>query len=240
MANELDENIPVIEVFAQVLRLKHDTEDLAQTVLRKVQDASYDYSDVLALFNRCLLELSGRFLLPDLEVILDLETAPNRSSVPLPADYQKNLRYAHSITHNRKIKVFGSVILMNRWLSVLDQTGCVQCVAVKGRDLYYQRTPSSAETISINYWAYPERMETRYAKPTCLPVHLVEPLLYNFACKQLYSEIEDGIDGQKVNTNYYDGEYLKAVADLAAFIGPEKKEPQGFPQDLPWDAWLYG
>ena len=240
MANALTENIPVIEVFAEVLRLKLDTEDLAQTVLRKVQDASYIYGDVLALFNRCLLELSGRFLLPDLEVMRDIQTDPNNGSMPLPSDYQKNLRYAHSITHNRKVTVFDSVILMNRHFAKIDQTGVVLAVAIKGRELYYQRAPSSAETIQINYWAYPEQMATRYTKPTCLPVHLVEPLLYNFACKQLYSEIEDGIDGQKINTNYYANEYNQAVADLSAFIGPEKREPQTIPQDLPWDRWLYG
>lgn len=240
MANELAENIPVIEAFAQVLPIRYDSEDLAQTVLRKVQDASYNYDDVLALFNKCLLQLSGRFLLPNLEVMRDILTDPGRPSIPVPADYQKNIRYAHSISHNRKLTVYGSVILMNRWFSVLDQAGVVIGLAVKGRDLYYQRVPSSAETIRINYWAYPEPMHTRYAKPTCLPVHLIEPLLVNYACKELYSEIEDGIDGQKVNTAYHGNEYNQALTDLNSFLGPEGREPQHFGQDLNWNAWLYG
>ncbi len=240
MANELAENTPVIEAFAQVLPIKQDSEDLAQTVLRKVQDASYVYSDVLALFNQCLLALSGRFLLPNLEVMRDIHTDPGVPHIPVPADYQKNLRYAHSTSHNRKVKIYGSLILMYRWYAVLDQTGVVNGLAVKGRDLYYQRVPSSAETIKINYWAYPERMETRYAKPVCLPPHLIEPLLVNYACKELYSEIEDGIDAQKVNTTYYTNEYNRAFGDLLIFIGPEDRLPQDFGQDLNWDTWLYG
>ena len=240
MANELAENTPVIEAFAQVLPIKQDSEDLAQTVLRKVQDASYVYADVLALFNKCLLSLSGRFLLPNLETMRDVHTDPGTSHIPVPADYQKKLRYAHSITHNRKLKIYPSLILMYRWQKALDGRGSVNSLAVKGRDLYYQRVPSSAETIRINYWAYPEPMETRYAKPVCLPVHLIEPLLVNYACKELYSEIEDGIDSQKVNTTYYANEYNRALGDLILFIGPENRLPQDIGQDLNWDGWLYG
>jgi hypothetical protein len=239
MANELDTNIPVIEAFAEILPLVYDSEDLAQVVLHKVQDASYSYDDVLKIFNKCLLRLSGKYLFPKLEIIRDIETDLS-GSIPVPADYQKNLRYAHSITHNHRVRVFGSVIQLNRHFSHLDQTGIVRGLAIRNRRIYYQRIPSSAETIRINYYAYPERMEKRYHKPNFLPVHLVEPLLFNFACAEIYSEIEDGIDGQKINTAYYKAEYANVLVELEQFLGPEEKEPVEIVQELQWDLWAYG
>lgn len=236
MGATLAVNLPNGETYAEILPLLEDSQDLARKVTNKVQDASYSYDDILAVFNRCLRAISGKFLLPDLEVLRNIETDSNQPSIPVPADYQKNLRYAHSTTQNRKIAVFGSVIQLYRNFSVLDQTGRVVGMAVKGRFLYYQRVPSSAEAIRINYWAYPERMRSRYQKPTCLPEHLVEPLLVNFACADIYSEIEDGIEGTKVNTTYYETKYLQAVAELEAFLGPEEGEPQGIQDELEWDS----
>jgi hypothetical protein len=239
MANTVDATLSSLESYAEITRLKADSDDLVVKVLNKVQDASYSYDDVLDTFNQCCLELSGQFLFDDLEVMRDIVTAPNRGSIPAPSDFQKNLRYAHSTTHNRQIKVYGSLIKLYREFSQLDQSGVVVGIAVKGRRFYYQRIPSTEETIRVNYWGYPERMETRYSKPTFLPVHLVEALLVNYACAEIYSEIEDGIEGQKVNTQFYQSKYDKALADLSMFLGPEEKIPEGIHQEIDWNGMFY-
>jgi len=200
-----------------------------------LQDASYTYADILARFNACLLALAGEYLIPELETWTDIETDPGVNHVRLPADYMRNLRYAHSLSHNREIKIYGSLSRLYRWFANLDQTGRVLGVCRRGRDLYYQRVPSSAESIRINYYRYPQRLESREDKPDFLPWHLAEPLLKHYALKELFSEIEDGIEGAKVNTNYHKQEYELAKATLEYFIGPEEHPPDFIETEIDWE-----
>lgn len=237
MANELDTNLAVIELSAEVSAVEETSQTLADDVLDNVQDGSYSWEDVIKLFNSCLYELAGEFFIPDLEQWGDVYTDPGVNHVPLPANYMRNLRYVHSVTHNRpRLKIHGSVIQLFRWYSNLDREGPVRQVAIKGRQLYYQLVPSTAEQLRINYFAYPERLRRRDDKPTCLPAHLIEPLLIAYACKELFNKIEDALEGPKPNTSHWNKEYEKAKANLSLFLGPEEREPQDFPDEMNWDC----
>jgi hypothetical protein len=237
MANELDTELFSLELSAEVLAVEETSQTLADDVLDKVQDGSYSWEDAVKLFNACLYELAGEFLIPDLEQWTDLYTDPGVNHAPLPADYMRNLRYVHSVTHNRpRIRIQGSVVQLFRWYSNLDRQGPVRQVAVKGRQLYYQLVPSTAEQLRINYFSYPERLRLRDDKPTCLPAHLIEPLLVAYACRELFNEIEDALEGAKPNTAHWGTTYDKAKAQLAAFLGPEKREPEEFRDEIHWDA----
>lgn len=238
MANTLDVNLPTVQSLAEVLPLVDTTHTLADDVLRIVQDPSYSYDDVLELFNDCQMDLAGEFLLPDLDVWVDLDTDPNVDHVRLPVRYMKNLRYAHSTTHNREVKRYGGLSQLYRLFSTLDQTGRVLGVCAQGMDLYYQRVPSTAETIRINYYRHPERLESRHDKPTCLPDHLAKPLLKHYALKELYNEIEDGIEGAKINTQKHENMYDKYRAKLLMFIGPEERPPEEIMDEIEWEAYL--
>lgn len=236
MANELDADISVLELSAEVSFLEETSQTLAGEVLDKAQDGSFSFDDVIRYFNACLVELSGEFLLSDLERWADIYTNPGVNHSPLPADFQNNLRFVHSITHNRKIKIHGSVIQLFRWYSNLDRPGPIRQCAVKGRDLYYQLVPADAEQLRINYFAFPERLRTRNDKPTCLPEHLADPLLVSYALWKIFDKIEDALEGPKPNSTKYKTDYFEAKAQLAAFLGPEEREPQEFPDELNWDC----
>lgn len=237
MANELDATFSVIELSAEIGWLEETSQTLADEVLDKAQDGSFSYDDVLRYFNECLGVLAGEFLFEDLERWEDVYTDPAVNHITLPADFMRNLRYVHSVTHNRpKIKIHGSVIQLFRWYSNLDRAGPVRQVAIKGRQLYYQLVPATAEQLRINYYAYPERMRTRDDKPTCLPEHLADDLLGNYALWKIFDKIEDALEGQKPNTLYYKGLYDEAKAQLTDFLGPEEREPQEFPDEIYWDV----
>ena len=238
MANTLDVNLPTAESLAEVLPLVDTAHTLADDVLDIIQDPSYSYDDVLILFNDCLVDLAGDFLLPDLDVWEDIETDPNVDHVRLPVNFMKNLRFAHSTTNNRELKIYGGLSQLYRLFSTLDQTGRVLGVCQQGRDLYYQRVPSSAETIRINYYRFPNRLETRFDKVTCLPFHLVKPLLLNYACAEIFSLIEDGVEGAKINTDKHNKEYDKYRAKLLMFIGPEERPPEDIGEEIEWEAYL--
>jgi hypothetical protein len=236
MSNDLDANLPTLKLSAEVIALTATTHTLADRVLAKVQDGSYDWLFVLELFNDCLFDLAGERLFPELEEIVNLFTEPGIDNIALPANYQRNLRYCHSISHNRPIHIDGSVIQMYRRYSRLDQNGIVRQVAVKGRRLHYQRIPSSAETLRVNFYKYPPRLHTRDDKPSFIPPGYVKPLLIHYACREIFDEIEDGVEGQKVNTLYHAKRYEDAKERLWLYLGPEEREPQDFPEEIEWDS----
>lgn len=229
-----------MEATAESLPYVEISNTLADTATAKIQDSSFGYEYVLKRFNDCIFELAGEFLLPECDTWDDLQADANVGYVRLPPRYMKNLRHCHSTSHNRAIKIYGSRSQLYRLYSNLDQTGVVRGVAVKGRYLYYQRIPSSAETLRVNYYRYPERLSSREDKPDEIPGHLHERLLVNFACWKAYEEIEDGIEGQKVNANYYKSEYMQAKAALAVFLGPEERNPIDIEEELCWNDWAYG
>jgi hypothetical protein len=217
-----------------------DGQDLVDKVRAKVQDDSYTVDYILALFNQCLVELAGEFLLPELEDWETLATDPNASTIPLPANYHRQLRFCKSLTHNRRVTVMGSQAQIDRHFVMRYQHGRVLAVAPLGRRLYYQRIPQSAEQLQVNFFRYPEPLRSREQKPTCLPPHLVESLLVNYAAAQLFSEIEDGIEGPQVNTTRYEDRYTQAKLQLQAFIGPEERAPVEMDDEIGWDYLAYG
>jgi hypothetical protein len=239
MANELSTNLFALDLSAEVSAIEDTSQTLSDEVLDIVQDASFSWEDVLKLFNTCLFDLAGKYLIPDLERWESINTDPTVNHVRLPADFMRNLRYVHSVTHNRpRIKVYGSVVQMFRWYSVLDRAGAVRCVAIKGRDLYYQLVPSTAEELKINYFAHPARMRTRDDKPDILPEHLLEPLLVSYACWKIFEKIEDALDEGKPNATKYKAEYMENLAQIERYLGPDEREPQEFPDEMHWDLMV--
>lgn len=238
MATTLDATLPTVEAAAEVFALVSTSHSLADEVRDAVQDASYTYADILERFNDCLLELAGEYLFPELETWEDVLTDPNNPRCRMPADYMRRMRYAHSITHNREIKVWGSPSQLYRRFSLLDQTGTVLGVAVQGRELFYQRVPSSAEKIRINYYRLPPRLEKRADKPDWMPWHLAKKLLKAYALVELFDEIEDGQEGNKTNTQRWEGKYQKAKDALEMFIGPEEHPPVMIETEIDWEAYV--
>jgi hypothetical protein len=229
-----------LKIAAESSLYRHDGQDLVDKVRNKVQDDSYSVEDILELFNACLVELAGEVLFRELETWQIVETDPNSSTIALPADYHRELRFCHSLTNNRRIHVYGGRPQLDRHFVQRDQSGRVLGVAPLGRQLYYQRIPQTTEQLQINYFRYPEPLRSRDDKPTCLPPHLVEALLVNYAAKELFSEIEDGIEGPQVNTERYTGRYDQARAQLVRFIGPEQRAPVELVDDMCWDDLAYG
>jgi hypothetical protein len=238
MANTLDANLSAIEGYAEVLPHLDVAQSLVQKVKDKIDDGSYTYDKILDKLNTGLRWICGKYLIDDLETFDDVETDPGVNHIPLPRDYQRNLRWAHSTTHNRQIKIYASTVQLLRWFSMLDQTGRVIGLAIKGRHLHYQRVPSSSETIRLNYWRYPDRIDMRTEKVEILPEHLVEPLLVSYACKEIYEEIEDGLEGEKANTIWYTKKFAEAQGELRIYLGPQTRIPVDIETEIDWDAYF--
>lgn len=215
-------------------------ETLITEVRRIVQDSSYSDSDILGFLNQAVQETAGdpRVFLPDMEDQDDVTTSTSVSYVALPSDYQKELFYCYNATKYWRIKVFASLGMLQREFSRLDQGGAIVGVAVKGSDLHYQRIPSSEETLQLHFYRKPTDMSDLTDTPDGIPDHLQKPLLVSYACSEIYSEIEQDITGQKINTAYYAGKYQEGIAKLVAFIGPIANRLHEIGQEIDWEDYL--
>jgi len=208
-------------------------------VAAKVQDTAFDVDDTISYINKGIKEIAGYVLLPKLlETETTVLSVVDTAYASLPDNFMRNLHYCYSDTNNRKIKIYGDVRLLYRQFSQLDLAGSIVGVARKGPSLYYQRIPSSAETLRIHYYKYPTALTTGTSQPDCLPEFLVRPLLVNYVLREEYSLIEDGIEGQKVNTNYHETKFIEAVGQLIAYVGPEPREPQDIEDDVNLEGYL--
>jgi len=162
------------------------------------------------------------------------------NNLPLPSDFHKDLRYVYSTTHNCKIKVYDSLPLLLREFTYIDQSGRIYGVALKGNKMYFQRIPASVEALTYQYFKHPTDLVETTDTPDDFEgrcEHFARRLLVSYAAKEIYTLIEDGIEGQKANTLHYTQMFEKHLADLRAFIGDEASEPVEVNDDMRWGAY---
>jgi len=204
-----------------------------------IQDSSFDLTDTISYINKALKEISGLLLLPKLlETDTTIDTVLSTAYASLPTDFQRHLHYCYSDTNSIKIKIYGSVELLYSDFSRLDLEGRVVGVARRGDRLYYQRIPSSAETLRVHYYKSPTIQTVGGDQNDALPEFLTRPLLVNYVAKEIYKLIEDGENGAKTNTNYYKNEFNEAMAELNRYVGPEARCPIEVNDSLNLESFL--
>ena len=55
-------------------------------------------------------------------------------------------------------------------------------------------------------------------EPDGIPAHLADRLIVNRAAQRIFQQIENGIDGEKINTLYYKSLFEEALRDLDAVV----------------------
>jgi len=212
---------------------------LIAEVRRIVQDSSYGDSTILGFLNQAINEVAGdpRVLLNDLEDQEDVTTSTTLSYVALPSDYQKNLFRCYNASKYWPVKVYASLDALYNMFTRLDTGGAIDGVTVVGANLHYQRIPSATETLQLHFYREPTDMDALSDTPDGIPSHLQKPLLVNYAAMEIYSEIEQDIQGKKVNTAYYQVKFAEAMVKLIGFIGPVATKPIHIGEEICWGAY---
>ncbi|MBU4317089.1 MAG: hypothetical protein KKF30_07425 [Proteobacteria bacterium] len=210
--------------------------EISAEVLGIIQDNSYNDTDILRLCNNALTEISGIILLPELQAEDTVDTVAGVNHTALPSDFQRNLFYCYSEANNRRVRVYSDFRKILSMVGVIDQPGYAFGVAVRGGNLYYQRVPGTAETLQIHYYRNPTALISIDDSPSCLPVHLARPLLVNYCCLELFSLLEDGMDGKAPNTERYTSRFGVSMGLLSMFIGPEPRLPEDLPTSIDWNS----
>jgi len=204
------------------------SEELIQLLAESINDETYTSDDLLTWINRVILEIAGGIYLPgenvvspplpDLFEMSTVMTDLNFPYVGLPANYHRQLHQVFD-EDEREIDLYGSFIAFSSDFPLFNKKGRqVQAACVKGPYLYYQPLPYKEVELTLHYYRRPVLLEDDDDIPDGIPEHLHDRLIVNRAAQRIFERIENGIDGDKVNTTYYRELFYAALRDLDAFV----------------------
>lgn len=194
-----------------------------------VKDSYYTYPDVTVLVNEACTAISlgtmipGRYErtppLPDLYTT-DTVTTETTGILTLPSDYQRNLVMVVD-SNGVSIPIMPS---SRKFIKKYPEAsaGSVFVCSVMGNRLLYRDIPVVASTLTVHYYSTQDTLTLDTDEPTWLPLHLHRKLLVGYVCREIFNKIEDGVEGRKVNTEYYTGELLSGLTALEEIIGVDK------------------
>ena len=181
------------------------TPELIQRVIAVVNGKEFDEdSEILPLLNEGLFFVARNFNLPSLISNTAVLFTGGSGTASLPTDFHHSPYHAENTTYTRRLNVHTSSHSLYRLFNNYDTQGAITDVAVDGVTLVARPVPSDNQTVFVAYYKQPTPLTNDdTSSPDCLPIHLHDSLLVNYAAKELYKRIEDGVDGAMVNTNKY-------------------------------------
>jgi hypothetical protein len=203
-----------------------------------IQDSAYSSNAITALINEANQAIAlgvmipGRYErtppLPDLYTTGTV-TTETTGIVTLPSDYQRSLVMVVD-SNDVKIPIKASA---REFLKDHPETGAgdVYVCAQMGKRLLYRDIPSAAATLTVHYYAAPDDLSDDDDEPTWVPEHLHRKLYVSYACKEIFNKIEDGVEGRKINTEYYTSDFASGLIALEEAIGVDK-DPDFYDSDV--------
>ncbi len=155
--------------------------------------------------------------LPDLLTIASVDTATDAAYVAMPTNFNRSLQLAAKAT-GQEVDISNSFIEFVETYPLLDKSGIISEVIEHGGNLYYQGIPTASEAVTLYYYRKPVDMSADTDVPDGIPLHLQVSLLVNFAAWKAYEFIEDGLEGEMLNTQKFMGLFLSALKTLELSI----------------------
>ena len=176
-------------------------EAIRNEVENLVDDASYDADTIDRYINDTLAFAAGLVNLPSLKRIGSVETVVGQafcSVVPADSSFSGVLRRVKK-SDGKEPRIYPD---LERFMDdyAMDNEGAVEAVVLEGTVLWYQKIPATPETLTILYFENPSLLSKSADEPSDFPAHIHRKLFVNGTAFMLFDQIEDGVDGDKVNT----------------------------------------
>jgi hypothetical protein len=209
-----------------------NAEELVEEVLRIiVQDPAFDEPLALRFINRAQLFAAERILMPALSGGSGfVTTVTDGTEVELPDDFHREL-YSATINGN-EIEIFANKGLAFQALGHGPKSGSVACCAVDRTFLFYMDVPAVPVQIDLLYYRNPVPMTI---DPESFPdgmnrqSDIFDTFIISYACWKIYQEIEQGLEGKKIDTMYNKALVDQTFEELLASIKesrPRRKSKQ--------------
>jgi hypothetical protein len=192
--------------------------ELKQVVVDTVQENSDTLTaSVGNRINSALLEITEEHDLPSLKKVFTVTTVVSQAYCTFPATFSGRLAYIGTTDGELTILEGGITSLIQLYPS-LTETGTISELAIEYPVLWYQKIPAVATVLTCVGYSLPSTLLIDSDTPTDLPVHLHEDLIVNKVLINYYNKIEDGIEGEKVNTENYERRFARAKLQLLNWI----------------------
>jgi len=195
-----------------------------------IQDKSPTISAAInSYINEGIEMVAAAVLLPDLEISAEITTLSTAVEVDIPDSwgYDRNLYYVSSQSTKKELSIYSSESLFVREypkFRVQFRKGPIEAITVhSGKLVYY---PVAEETLLCKYYKKPALLAEGTDEPTYIPQHLQYRLLTSYAASEIFSLIEDGIEGPKVNTTFHMTRFENALIQLDEYFRMGRSRPE--------------
>lgn len=207
---------------------------LLKQIEEGIQDPSFDREkDILPLINEFVTEMSQLFRLPALQAQSQVTVFPGMDSsmIDLPKDYGQSLFQVFNRAARREVSVRANTKALERLYDGMPDGGFVRDVAVAGNRMAFRPIPAQTmvqQNLDLHYYRKPvliEDVSDEEAELDGIPEHLAQ-VAVDFVLWRLFALVEDGIQGQPVNTNRYAKEYQIGLLKFQEYC---KNSPKAAP-----------
>ena len=217
--------------------------ELVSYVSGLVRDSSFNSATILGYLNRAQKKTAGGIVIPPMNGIPQMYwgrftpplpelattgalTTTSNAYVSMTSTYQRGLFLVVSDDQDDYVNIYSSWVEFLKKYPELSESGQVDDVCLKGRTMYYQGIPSSADTLTWHGYAFPTDMSEDDDTPDGFPEHLHYELIGDWSVWQLFEVIEDALEGPKKNAEHWKLQYMLGCCSLIDFLGPEDGEPE--------------
>ncbi|HBL23914.1 MAG TPA: hypothetical protein DDZ40_07320 [Deltaproteobacteria bacterium] len=181
-----------------------------------VQDATYDETWIIGKFNEALTLVATLCRIPGLQTTAPVEAAIAAITAALPKTYLHDLYLVTTPTYPQGILIAPNIKEL-KTNSNDTQTGPVQIICLDGKILNFRPIPAATENMTLHFYGKPKELAAGDVFPDYIPEILHKEIFQNYALKEAYLQIEDGLDGVMPNTQKYGGLAANGIAALIAF-----------------------
>lgn len=198
------------------LELKDEVEILVDDPSAVIMDR------IPGVVNEAVLAVANApgIVLPGLKALYTSETVLGQAYLTLPDNNAEKLLFVSAVDSGTPISVNNTLEDLLGDYPTLTEEGDVEAVALEGSTLWYHKIPSLATPLLVLYYKKPEVLTLDTDIPSVIPEHLHRKTIVPYAGMILYNLIEDGIEGEKVNTavqmNFHDQGIIELREYLAA------------------------
>lgn len=197
--------------------------DIADTILDVVQEPDFDEDTVVGLLNECAMVISRRLVLPALDAENTVTAVNSASSVALPTDFQRNLYFCKDETSYNEILICNSKDQLARYFdpNLSNSATLIRGVAAVGRFLYYAPMPIDDTVLTLRYQKMPAAITLLTELDEYLLPYGFQDLWENYVKWKMYAQIEQGMEGRKVDTSYYMSLFIGILDELSLTLRKE-------------------
>jgi hypothetical protein len=193
-----------------------EVDAITTEVVSIIQDSKYDAPWVVGKFNEALLLIASACRIPGLQGNSPVTAVANTMTAVMPKTYLHDLYMVTTPTYPQGIVIAPN---LKELKSISDdlQKGPVAAISLDGRTLNFRPIPEVDEVLTLYFYGKPKELAAGDVFPDYIPEILHKEIFQNYALKEAYMQIEDGIDGNNPNTKKYDGLAAVGIASLVAF-----------------------